>query len=170
MHMDILMLVDRLEAVINAGWRPPMTDKVMVDEREALDVLDLMRTAIPEEIKQSRRLNQDRDRLIAEAQANANRLVAQAEEKLNVLVSDETIVQHAQNRAGQIEDDAFARAEEIRNGADQYAHGVLEQLEGRLDRLVTEVRNGIRALTPSFESESDDYENERESVEAGTAD
>ena len=39
MSMDILMLVDRLEAVINGGWRPPMTDKVMIDEEEAHEVL-----------------------------------------------------------------------------------------------------------------------------------
>ena len=166
MRMDILMLVDRLEAVINAGWRPPMTDKVMIDEREALDVIDLMRTTIPEEIKQSRRVNQDRERLIADAQADADRLVAQAEERLNIIVSDEAVVQHAQTRAAQIEEEAYAKSEEIRSGADQYAYQVLEQLESRLERLVSEIRNGIQALTPSYDSVTNG-DLDREPVEVG---
>ncbi|HZT97029.1 MAG TPA: ATPase [Chloroflexota bacterium] len=153
--MDILMLVDRLEAVINGGWRPPLSEKVMIDEREALDVLDLMRTAIPEEIKQSRRVNQDRERLIAEAQADANRLLTQAEERLNALVSDDTITQAAEERAEEIEREAYSHAEEIRQGADRYAYDVLQQLDGRIDRIRTEVRNGLRALAPRRTDEAD---------------
>lgn len=154
--MDILMLVDRLEAVINGGWRPPMTDKVMIDEREALDVLDHMRTAIPEEIKQSRRVNQDREKLIAEAQSDANRLLAQAEDRLRHLVSDDAVVHAADLRASEIEQEAYARADEIRNGADQYAYDVLQRLDDRLGRLVGEVRNGMQALAPAPRFDSDD--------------
>ncbi len=140
------MLVDRLEAVINGGWRPPMTDKVMIDEREALDVLDLMRTAIPEEIKQSRRVTQERERLIAEAQADANRIIDQAEERLEHMVSRETVVRLAEDRALDLEQDAADRAAEIRTGADVYATEVLQQIESRLERLMTEVRNGLEEL------------------------
>jgi len=54
-----------------------MTTKVMIDEREALDIIDLMRSTIPEEIKQSRRVNQDRERIIAQAQAEAKKMGVQ---------------------------------------------------------------------------------------------
>ena len=166
--MDILMLVDRLEAVINGGWRPPMTEKVMIDEREALDVLDLMRTAIPEEIKQSRRVNQDREKLIAEAQGDANRLLAQAQEKLNHLVSGEAVVQVAEERAAEIEEEAHAQAEEIRVGADQYAFDVLQQLDTRLAHMMDEVRNGLRALGLTEDPVEDEHtEYEPEAVAAG---
>lgn len=144
--MDILMLVDRLEAVINGGWRPPMTQRVMIDEREALDVLDLMRTAIPEEIKQSRRVNQDREKLIAEAQADAHRLMAQAEDRLHQLVSQDAVVRAADERATLIEQEAHARADDIRQGADDYALEALKKLDASLHRLAAEVNNGIDAL------------------------
>lgn len=168
--MDILMLVDRLEAVINGGWRPPMTDKVMIDEREALDVLDLMRTAIPEEIKQSRRVNQDREKLIAEAQADANHLMTQAEEKMNLLVSDQGVVQAAEERAAEVEQEAYARADEVRAGADRYAFEVLQQLEVRLSRFTSEVRNGMDALAaPPYETDDpEEPQYEPEPVVAGT--
>ena len=166
-RMDILMLVDRLEAVINGGWRPPMTDKVMIDEREALEVIDLMRTAIPEEIKQSRRVNQDRERLIAEAQADANRLMGQAQDKLDHLTNDEAVVQAAELRAGDIEQDAYARAEEVRAGADEYAYELLEQLSSRLERMMSEVRNGIQALGPVYASEDEQKRYSDDMMEAG---
>lgn len=150
------MLVDRLEAVINGGWRLPFTDKVMIDEREALDVVDLMRTAIPEEIKQSRRVNQEREKIVAQAQADANKLRAQAQERLEELLQDDGVVQAADERAREIEADALSRADDIRRGADQYADEVLRELDGHLARVLTEVRNGMQALarsghtTPSY--------------------
>lgn len=156
MTIDILMLVDRLEAVINGGSRLPLTDKVVIDEREALDVLDLMRTAIPEEIKQSRRLNQEREKIITEAQADANRLIAQAQEKIDRMLDEDSLVQAADERARQIEDDAQARAEEIRAGADEYAYGILRELDEHLSRVSGEVRNGMQALAPR--SRDDQYE------------
>src|SRR5579884_4528578 len=119
--MDILMLVDRLEAVINGGTRVPMTDRVLLDEREALDVLDLMRTTVPEEIKQARRLNQDREKILSQAQTEANRVVTQAQERAERIVSDDSITKAAEDRAQQITARARQEATEVRRGADDYA-------------------------------------------------
>src|SRR5947209_2119222 len=116
--MDILMLVDRLEAVINSGWRMPMTSRVQIDERDVLDVLDLMRTTVPEEIKQARRVNQEREKILAQAQTEANRLVSQAQERVERLVSEDNILQVAEQRAHDIVLRAQDDAEEVRRGAD----------------------------------------------------
>ena len=53
---DILYLVDRLEALLSKGWRVPMSSKTMIDEDEFLDIVDQMRIAIPEEIRQSKKI------------------------------------------------------------------------------------------------------------------
>jgi len=100
--MDILMLVDRLEAVVNSGWRMPMTSRVQIDERDVLDVLDLMRTTVPEEIKQARRINQEREKMLAQAQTEANRLVSQAQDRVERLVSEDSVLQVAEQRAHDI--------------------------------------------------------------------
>src|SRR5947209_10674740 len=112
--MDILMLVDRLEAVVNSGWRMPMTSRVQIDERDVLDVLDLMRTTVPEEIKQARRINQEREKILAQAQSEANRLVNQAQERVERLVSEDSISVAAEERARDIVDHARPEADEIR--------------------------------------------------------
>ncbi|HEX6507546.1 MAG TPA: hypothetical protein VF221_07940 [Chloroflexota bacterium] len=141
-----MMLVDRLEAVVNSGWRMPMTSRVQIDEREVLDVLDLMRTTVPEEIKQARRVNQERDKILAQAQTEANRLVSQAQERVERLVSEDNIRQVAEQRARDVVEEARREAEDVRRGADEYALDMLDRLDAELHRVQSSVRNAIDAL------------------------
>src|SRR5436305_11449785 len=106
------MLVDRLEAVINSGWRMPMTTKVQIDEREALDVLDLMRTTIPDEIKQARRVTQEREKILAQAHSEANRLVSQAQERVERMLSEDNVRVAAEERAREVLDQAQQEADD----------------------------------------------------------
>lgn len=154
------MLVDRLEAVINSGWRIPMTNKVQIDEREALDVLDLMRTAIPDEIKQARRVNQEREKLLAQAQTEANRIVTQAQERAERMTSDSSVVAQAEDRARQVIAQARSEADDVRRGADDYALEMLERLHDQLRRIEGNVQNAINAMAtqPQSEPHSDEEE------------
>ena len=142
------MLVDRLEAVVNGGRRMPMTTRVYIDEREALDVLDLMRTTVPEEIKQARRVNQEREKILAQAQTEANRLVSQAQERVGRMIAEDNVTLAAQDRAHELIEQARQEAEEVRNGADQYAVELLDRLDTELHHITGSVRNAISALTP----------------------
>lgn len=140
------MLVDRLEAVINGGFRMPMSDRVVIDERDALDVLDLMRTTVPEEIKQARRVTQEREKIIAQAQTEANRLVSQAQDRAERLIAQDTISDEAEQRAREIIEQARREADEIRSGADQYAMQLLDRLDHELRRITGSVRGAIDAM------------------------
>lgn len=141
------MLVDRLEAVINSGWRVPLTAKIQIDEREALDVLDLMRTAVPEEIKQARRITQEREKILAQAQTEANRLIAQAQERVERMVADDNVTLAAEERAQEVIDRARAEARDVREGADQYAMDLLYRLDEEVRRVSGSVRNALDAMS-----------------------
>ena len=71
--MDILQLIDRLEELFNQSKSIPLTRNVMVDEDRMLDIIDQMRIAIPEEVKKAQQLLGQRDRVLAQAQEEANR-------------------------------------------------------------------------------------------------
>ena len=43
-------------------------------------------------------------------------------------------------------EEAHQEADDIRRGADDYAREVLEELQGRLDRLMLSVQNGLKEL------------------------
>lgn len=144
--MDILHLVDRLEELFNESRPIPLTHNVIVDEDKFLDIIDQMRISIPEEIKKAQQIAAQRDRVMAQAQEEANRTLQLAREKAEQLVSKDQIAQEAQRRASQIIDQARMDAENIKNGADQYALDALASLADQLERLLVQVRNGMRVL------------------------
>jgi F0F1-type ATP synthase membrane subunit b/b' len=144
--MDILHLVDRLEEILNQSRPLPFTHSVIVDEERILDIIDQMRVAIPEEVKKAQQLIAQRDRVLAQAQEEANRTVAIAREKSDQLVERDAIVQAAQARADQMIAMAHDDANGTRHEADDYVVDTLMKLEMELDRYLTQVRNGIRSL------------------------
>jgi len=144
--MDILHLIDRLEEILNESRPFPFTRNVFVDEDRVLDIIDQMRVAIPEEVKKSQQLLAQRDRILAQAQEEANRTLSLAREKGEQLVERDAIVQAAQARAEQIVSQARNEVESTKGEADQYALDALTRLEVELDRILTQVRNGIRVL------------------------
>ena len=59
----------------------PFTHSVVVDEDRMLDIIDQMRVSIPDEIKKAQQLQSQKDRILAQAQEEANRTIALAKDK-----------------------------------------------------------------------------------------
>jgi len=144
--MDILHLIDRLEELLNESRPLPFTHNVIVDEDKMLDLIDQMRVAIPDEVKKAQQVLSQRDRILAQAQEEANRTLAIAREKSEQLVERDAIVEAAKARAEQIKAQALADIGVTRQEADEYVYESLTKLEMELDRMLTQVRNGIRTL------------------------
>jgi hypothetical protein len=144
--MDILQLIDRLEELFNESKAIPLTRNVMVDEDRMLDIIDQMRIAIPEEVKKAQQLLGQRDRVLAQAQEEANRTLEIARQKADQLVEKDMVMQEAQRRADQIAAQARAEADTIRADADDYVIDSLTQLQAELERITNQVNNGIRAV------------------------
>ncbi len=128
-------LIDELEDVLVEGRRVPFSGRLLIDEERILDVIDRMRVAVPEELKQARRIIGEQDRLLNEAQVR----VQQALEEQGLLAAVE------EERARLIEQ-AEREAANIRAGADDYARQVLEELHDRLTKLASNVENGLKTL------------------------
>lgn len=144
--MDILHLIDRLEELFNESRPIPFTHNVIVDEDKMLDLIDQMRVAIPEEMKKAQQLLAQRDRILAQAQEEANRTISLAREKSDQLLERDSLVQSAQARAEQLAAQIREDAEITRREADNYVIETLTNLEMELERYITQVRNGIRTL------------------------
>ena len=145
--MDILHLVDRLEELFNRSRPIPLTHNVIVDEDRILEIIDQMRISIPDEVKKAQQITAQRDRILAQAQEEANRTIALAKQKAEEVLSREAIVQAAQARVEQIVAQARAESETTRREADDYTIEALTALEAELNRLLHQARNGIAKLT-----------------------
>ena len=144
--MDILQLIDRLEELFNAAKAVPFTHNVIVDEDRMLELMDQMRIAIPEEVKKAQQVMAQRDRVMAQAQEEANRTLQLARDKADQLAQKDMVVQEAQRRADQIVSQARAEAEATRADADNYVVDTLMQLQDQIAKLSGQVSNGIRMV------------------------
>ncbi len=144
--MDIQHLVDRLEDLIDEGRHLPFSKYTLMDEERALEIIDQMRISIPEEIEKAARVLAQRDRILAQANEEAARLIQIARERGDELIDREATVQAAQSRASNIIEGAKIEAEEIMGGADDYALDSLNDLDQKLSKLLTIVRNGINEV------------------------
>src|SRR6059036_3653267 len=110
--VDIQFLVKRLEALIVNGRKVPMTSQVILEQATVLDLIDQLRVAIPEEVRQARRINQESDRVLAKAREEAEQIIAAAQEQAALLLQDQSILREAEAKAQEMIDRAQGKSDE----------------------------------------------------------
>lgn len=144
--MDILHLVDRLEEAIKGSKRFPFGSLRLVDESRIWPILDQMRISIPDEVRRAERVIREKERTLAQAHEEAERIVALARSEAAQLTADHVVVEAAEKQVAAIRERAEREVESVRTGADDYAFGVLCQLEQNLKQALTVIENGIRTI------------------------
>jgi hypothetical protein len=123
-----------------------MTNSVVVDQVAALDLIDQLRVAVPEEVRQAKRVNEETSRLVERAQEEAERILARAQEQAAFLIDERELTRAAEIRSQQIIAEGNAQGDEIRRGADVYAASVLIKLEGECIKALQSIRRGLALL------------------------
>lgn len=144
--MDIFALIERLEALVNTGQRVPFVNKIMLDEQECLDVIAQLRMSVPDEVRQARRMLQERSRIPEQARLEAERIVAIAHEQAEEVLSEHGLVRAAEENARQILDEAQDQANEVQRESDAYAVRSLTDLRTRLEQLHERVQIFLEAM------------------------
>ena len=148
--MEILQLLDRLESLVSTGTRLPLTSRALVDEQEFVDILDEIRAAVPEEVRQAKRVSQEKDKVLLQAQSEADKIINAARDEATRILDEDHLIRAAREQADAYVQEAIQRAEEVRRGADEYALAALDGLEDQLTRLIATVRKGKSTLERSL--------------------
>ena len=154
--MDILHLVDRLEELFNNSKPIPLTHNVMVDENSFMDIIDQMRISIPDDIKKAQQIMAQKDRILAQAQEEANRTVTIAREKSEKMVEKSDVYQAAQAKIDLLAEEARKNASQIQDDADRYVVETLQKLQSELDKVSNQVQNGIKVLQAELSQPEED--------------
>ena len=97
----------------------------IIDRDAALNLIDELRVAVPEEVRAAKRINSEGERIIEKAQEEAERIVARAQEQAAFLIEERGLTEAADAESRQIIAVAEDEAAGVRQGADEYAAGVL---------------------------------------------
>ena len=80
--MEIFTLLETLEDLLERGRNVPFSAKIIVDKEEMLDLIKEIRLKLPDELKQAKWVKEERQRILAESQKEADGIVKEAENRI----------------------------------------------------------------------------------------
>ena len=138
--MEILSILETLEDVIEKSISVPFSGKCMVDREEILEIIKEMRLKLPDDIKQAKWVKEERQKILLEAQKEANNIIKDAENKIASLVDEHEITKKAYDQSNEIVSNAQKNAREIRLGTKEYADNVLQKVEEILEETLEVIK------------------------------
>lgn len=151
--MDTLEIVDKIEELVEKSKKLPFSSNAIINENEIYDLVDELRSLLPEELKQARWIVKEREGMIEEAKRQSVRIVKEAEERVQVLVSETEVLKNANKKAEEIMTMVEAKARTIRLEAEDYADEKLANLEAVLHKLLSAVEKGREQFKATLKSE-----------------
>ncbi len=170
LNVDFVKELDRLENFITDGVRVPLTELVVIDEILILDRIDSIKSKIPQELAIAVNIIQRKKEILQKAEEYAKNLLDSTNKQAERIIQRSALIRQAELEATKIkieaerecqqmrqeaqkeiqewQEVAIADYENIQNGADEYARGVLGNLEGQLSQMLGIIRNGYEQLEP----------------------
>jgi len=130
--MEILVLLETIEDVIEKSIGIPFSGKCVVGREEFLELIKEIRLKLPDDIKQAKWIKEERQRILLEAQKEADNTIRDAENKITAFIDEHEITKRAYEQANDIITNAQKTARDIRLGTRNYADGVLNKVEAIL--------------------------------------
>ena len=157
-------LMNELEETLDKGFPLLGYCFTVVKKDTVTNILDKLYAALPDEIKEARALLRRKEELQYEAQQRAEKIIADAQAEANRLLSESDLLRAVQREAEKIKDQVITDCEDIKrkaldeadslriqasdeatrikDGATVYAEQVLVSLEQNLAQLQEVVKNG----------------------------
>lgn len=150
--MDIIELLGELEDLIDKGFELPIIKKSFINKEEVLEIIGDISLQLPEELRLAKSIAADRERILADAQKQADQIIKGAEEKIVSLIDEHEITKQATAKANEIIARAQANSREIRLGTLQFADDILQKAQTDLKSLNEAFRGDVGKLTETLEN------------------
>ena len=122
--MEIFTLLENLEEILEAGTKVPFSTKVMVDAEELREIIEDIRLKLPDELKQAKWVKEERQRIISDAELEAQKVLKETEGKIINLVDEHEITKKALAQKEEIIENANKVSKEISEGTREYADNI----------------------------------------------
>lgn len=163
--MDVIQLLEYLQEIIESGPKVPITGKIMIDKKEALDIIDQVVNYLPDEFKKAQWVLGEKERILEEANKQYDSVKKETMEMLQKQVENHDITNEAKVKAQEIIVAAQRDAKAIRLGARDYADEILCQLDKQIEAKGEAMVLSVKANLDKFiESTVEDMKNTSETI------
>lgn len=151
--MDAQAKLDEIVALVESAKSMPLSASVLVNKAETLALLDELRAALPDELREAQWVIKDRDDVIDGGRKEAERIVAEARTEATRLVSRTEVMQTATKEAERIVAEAKETARQMRLEVEDYVDAKLANFEVVLHKTLGAVERGRDKLRGRHELE-----------------
>lgn len=146
MESDVMSLLNEMEEIVDHSPKIPMTGKVLVDDTVIFELLDRVRAALPEELSNAKWVLKERERILSEAQTEAQKLMEQGKSYVDKMAVENEVVKQAQSYGEDIVRQAQSYARDVKLGSVQYADELLQHVEQSLYETIQSLRKNREEL------------------------
>lgn len=150
--MEIFTLLETLEDILENSKTLPFSDKSIIEKEQFLDIIKEIRLKLPEELKQAKWIKEERERIIAEAQKDADDIVREAENRIISMIDEHEITKKAYDKKTEIIADANEMYREITKGTNDYVDGILANIENNMLELGKSLSNVEMTIQNAIET------------------
>ena len=137
-RLNLLTELDLLEELFLDGNRLPFSGNRLVNEQEAIEVLDRIRESIPVECAKATQIVAQGNSYIQKAKQTAELLLKDANAKRDELLDSSAIMKQAQFQGYEIESKAKERCNDLLKAASIKAENIEEEMKKNLIRIERE--------------------------------
>ncbi|OON96553.1 MAG: hypothetical protein ATN36_05405 [Epulopiscium sp. Nele67-Bin005] len=132
-EMRIMELLGMIEQILDEGKPAFLSgNKITVDKEEILDCLHDIQNELPSELKHAIWIVEERNKILAEAQEDAEVIRAEATDTVAEMIDEHTISTQAEHQAQIIIETAQQNARDIHIGAMEHANAKFKDVEQKL--------------------------------------
>ena len=144
--MEIFTLLETLEEMLENSKSIPFSTKGVVNKEEMLEIIKEIRLKLPDELKQAKWVKEERQRILAESQKEADDIVKEAENRIISMIDEHEITRKAYEQKAEIIETANEMSREISKGTKDYADSILQNIETALQDALETIQNNRKEL------------------------
>ncbi|MDR0518493.1 MAG: ATPase [Clostridiales Family XIII bacterium] len=164
--MKVLELLDEIEEICETSSSMPLiSNKIVVDKAELIEIVKEVRVALPEEIQQAQFIKNERERILGEAKQEYALLIKDAEKQAEVMVDQHEITAHAKERANEIMAKTEQNVKQLKMNTFDYIDQTIQEFHQTITMLDTKyVQEMFQNIQQTFEEIGSKLNNNRSEI------
>ncbi len=162
--VEVMELIDNLYSMVSEAWGVPLgNDKCIVEREAVLEILNEIKTRMPAELAEAKRLVSARDQFLGNAKREAESVRKASEDKAREILEEQEIVKRANAYSEKVVSEAEAKSRELRKVASEYVDDILRRTEetvGAALKSINESRASFRSVAGAANTQEPEQEAE----------
>lgn len=152
--MKVDELIKEIEDTINSASTMPLTNKnkVIVDGNVIIELLNEIEAALPDEIKQARWIQSEKQRILTEAKKEYEIVVGNAKRRAEELVAKDAILSSARSRSEELMTVTNENIKRMKMGTYDYVDKVLYDFQESMAKMNAMYQEMFNTLEEKFEN------------------